>query len=48
MNGVFLYVATGCYVLTAVDLFHGGNMPLALSFAAYAVANVGLIWAAYY
>lgn len=42
-----LCIATACYVVTAYDLVRQKNWPLALTFAAYALANVGLIVAAY-
>lgn len=47
MTGWPLFIATGCYILTAFDLLQT-NPPMALAFGAYAVANFGLIWAAYY
>jgi hypothetical protein len=48
MNGWPLWIATGAYVLTAIELsVIKDNQPLALTFAAYAVANFGLMWAAF-
>lgn len=47
MNGWPLWIATGAYVLTAIELGIKGNTPLSLTFAAYAVANFGLMWAAF-
>lgn len=41
-------IATLCYVLTALDLaFVQRDYAMALTFAAYAVANLGLMAAAY-
>jgi hypothetical protein len=34
------------YLLAAVDFFRAKNYGLCLAFLAYAVANLGLIWAA--
>jgi hypothetical protein len=34
------------YLLTAYDLFRQGQHGLSLAFLCYALANVGLIWAA--
>jgi hypothetical protein len=34
------------YLVVAVDLARKGNIPLAIAFAAYAVANAGLYFAA--
>lgn len=39
-----LWLVTGCYVLTAVDLWATGREGLGLCFAGYAVANLGMIW----
>jgi hypothetical protein len=48
MGIIPMTVATLMYVLTALDLaFVQGNYPLSLTFFAYAIANVGLIFAAY-
>lgn len=47
MGLVTLWLATACYVVTAFDLVRQRNWALALTFAAYALANVGLILAAY-
>ena len=41
-----IVACTGLYLLTALDLFRGKQYGLALTFAAYAIANVGLILAA--
>lgn len=46
--GVFLLaVVSVIYVGVAVSMAFTGQHPMALVFFAYAVANVGLIWAAY-
>lgn len=43
----WLIAACGAaYAVTAADLMLRGQYGLALTFAAYAVANVGLVWAA--
>ena len=42
-----LVVATLCYVVTALDLGRKKDWSMCLVFGAYAVANCGLIWAAY-
>jgi hypothetical protein len=47
MGVVALIIATGCYVVTAADLAYRRNWPMCLVFAAYAAANLGLIWATY-
>ncbi len=39
-----LWVVTGCYVVTAIELARLGRPALALVFIAYALANVGMIW----
>jgi hypothetical protein len=45
MSTPLLMLATFCYVLTAFDLgIRQGNAPLSLTFAAYALANFGLMW----
>jgi hypothetical protein len=41
-----LALATGLYLVTAIDLYIKQQHGLALAFLAYAVANVGLILAA--
>ena len=47
MGAYPLLIATGCYVITAIDLIYRGNLPLAVTFTAYALANAGLLAAAY-
>jgi hypothetical protein len=47
MGIVPLVIATLMYVLACADLARHRNWPMALAFGAYAVANVGLILAAY-
>jgi hypothetical protein len=47
MGFVPLVIATLCYVWACVDLARNKNWPMALAFGAYAIANVGLIIAAY-
>jgi uncharacterized membrane protein len=48
MGIIPLAIATLMYVLTALDLaFVQGNLPMAFTFAAYALANIGLMIAAY-
>ena len=39
-----LWLVTGCYVLTAWDLYLQGRPGLTLVFVAYALANLGMIW----
>lgn len=34
------------YLLTAIDLYSNGRFGLSLTFFAYALGNVGLLWAA--
>lgn len=46
MSTWLLWVVGICYIGTAIDLWWHGNPGLGLAFAAYAVANFGLIWAA--
>jgi hypothetical protein len=49
MGIIPLTVATLCYILTGLDLaFVQKNYPLALTFFAYAIANGGLMVAAYH
>ena len=38
-----LWLVTGCYVLTALDLWLAGRPGLAWCFAGYALANLGMI-----
>lgn len=45
MSEPLLWLVTICYGLTAIDLFWGDKIPLAIVFAAYMIANVGLIMA---
>jgi hypothetical protein len=47
MGFVPLVIATLCYVWACFDLARNKNWPMALAFGAYAIANVGLIIAAY-
>jgi hypothetical protein len=48
MGIIPMTIATLMYVLTALDLaFVQGNYPMSLTFFAYAVANLGLMAAAY-
>ena len=46
MSTVLIAVCGALYLLTAADLWWEGKTGLALTFAAYALANVGLIMAA--
>lgn len=39
-----LWLVTGCYLITALDLWLAQRPGLALVFVAYALANVGMIW----
>lgn len=41
-----LAVTVALYLITAIDLYLQGKHGLALAFLCYALANVGLIWAA--
>ena len=43
MSTPLLMIATGCYVVTAVDLAIKGNGPMSITFSAYALANFGLM-----
>lgn len=45
MSTPMLMIATGCYILTAIDLALKGNGPMSLTFSAYALANFGLMFA---
>ena len=45
MGPVALLIATGCYIITAISLARKRDYPLCLVFAAYSLANFGLIWA---
>lgn len=47
MSITLLWVVTGCYVVTAIDLGAAGRPGLALVFLAYALANLGMIWEVY-
>ena len=42
-----LAVATMCYALTSIDLARRRDYPMSLVFAAYGLANCGLIYASY-
>ena len=46
MTIVPLTIATVCYLWAAVSLANDGNAALSVTYAAYAVANVGLIYLA--
>ena len=48
MDSIPLIIATGCYILTAIQLGLTGNFPLCVVFIAYAIANTGLLFAAFY
>ena len=39
-----LWLVTGCYVLTAWDMWISARPGLALVFIAYALANLGMLW----
>ena len=45
MSNTLLAVVAVMYVWVAVDMFYAGKDGMALAFAAYAVANIGFIWA---
>lgn len=45
MAGVLVLVVGGIYALTAVFYFRENNIGMAIAFAAYALANVGLYMA---
>jgi hypothetical protein len=47
MGVAALSIATLCYVVTAIALARKKDWALCLTFAAYAVANVGLLAAAF-
>lgn len=47
MSATYLSIATLLYFLTAVDLLRNKDYGMCLTFAAYAMANIGLIWAIY-
>lgn len=47
MGLLSLAIATACYMVAAVDLAQRKDAPMALVFAAYSVANLGLIYASY-
>jgi hypothetical protein len=40
-----LLIATACYVVTAITLARKRDWAMCLVFAAYSLANFGLIWA---
>lgn len=46
MNWSFwgVLIPTVCYLVTAIAEFRAGSTPLALTFAGYALANVGFLW----
>lgn len=46
MNAWLIGACTIIYLAVAVDNIRHGDGPMALVFAAYALANVGLIWQA--
>ena len=46
MKGIEIALAAVLYVIAAVRYGMAGNPGMAIAFAAYALANVGLIWAA--
>lgn len=46
MSTVAIAICGVLYLLTAADLWWNGKTGLALAFASYALANVGLIMAA--
>ena len=45
MSGAALAITAVLYLATSVDQFIKGSPGMALAFLAYAVANVGFIWA---
>jgi hypothetical protein len=44
MSVPFILIATACYVLTAVSNLRQRDYPMALVWASYSLANIGLIW----
>jgi hypothetical protein len=46
MTTLPLWLATGLYVWQALNFAHVDKLALAMVFAGYAVANIGMIWAA--
>lgn len=39
-----ILIPTVCYLITVGYYIHIGNLPMALVFFSYSVANVGFIW----
>jgi hypothetical protein len=46
MAPALIVVTAVIYAFVAVDMLNRGNWPLSLTFAAYAISNVGLFFAA--
>ena len=45
MSNPLLLAVAGAYVWVAVDYWLAGKNGMALAFGAYAIANLGFIWA---
>ena len=45
MGVISLIICIVCYIATAIEFVNKRDWAMALVFAAYAVANVGFIWA---
>lgn len=46
MSGTLIIVTGLIYAWVAVEQFTRGNLPMAVTYASYATANVGLYWLA--
>lgn len=45
MSGWLIAAVTLAYIGVAFDQFQKGNLPMALVWVGYAIANIGMIWA---
>jgi hypothetical protein len=43
MGFIGIAICTVCYVATSVDFYIKGNIPMAIAFGGYAIANIGFL-----
>jgi hypothetical protein len=43
MGFIGIAICTLCYVATSVDFYIKGNLPMAIAFGGYSIANIGFL-----
>jgi len=43
MGFIGIAICTVCYVATSVDFYIKGNLPMAIAFGGYSIANIGFL-----